>query len=57
MIVIAEALMYSNSSIELLDITQTSITAESFRQILQSMKTNYNLNTLIADKNNLHTSH
>ena len=57
MIVIAEALQYSNSSIEMLDITQTSITADSFKQIVSAMKTNYNLHTLIADKNNLNTSY
>lgn len=57
MSIIAEAVTGNLSSIKKLDLTQTCITAESFRSLLISMRSNHKLKTLIVDKNNLGTNH
>ena len=57
MTVIAEAFLGAQSKIQLLDLTQTNITAEAFRVVVGNMRVNHSLKTLICDKNNLGTSY
>ena len=45
------------SKIELLDLTQTNMTAESFRVMANTMRGKQSISTLILDRNNLGTSY
>ena len=58
MIIISKAFAgHHLSKLELLDLTQTNLTAESFRVMTNTMRGKQNLSTLILDKNNLGTTY
>lgn len=55
MVVIAEALNGFTSHVELINLSQTNISCESFRALLLHLRNNSRMKTLIVDKNNLHS--